>query len=668
MRVDINTAFNHVARLQDEIRAHGNSLLCREGALWLQSRFRQTIDVLAMEQRVLRQHEGFDAPDPAEFSPPDISPSIVHKTMARLRRRRVLMNLWHMAQQEKYYEQTRMFYTWIEYLEQIKPVFLRVIDEDFEDLANRIETLRLALLKQELPVSGFIPLDLEVLISWLPDGKWQVPILRGNRFILATETIPAKKMLGIIRQNVVAVYHEEFTELLKDIQSSSTETKEYLDALYAYLQGESIDQQELSEIYHRRAEPLIERLYHDLEAMVLEVHGIVSKEAAEVLEALAGLKNNRWFSVRRKYMTSGLGRHLAELGEARHRLSKMADKSESRFTEWINENIKPAMGITQRVKIQVSAAVLDPAWTKDPDPPADLSDIMLDRRNPSLLIIPAPVTETVKAVKQFYRENGYGSLLFTTDHLAGSYGMIGYLLSVYFKGEKHRIYRQSATVPIPHMAEFEENVVFIDNFEKMVLLDEYHQTMALELVEQITTSDKLMIVAVNQTVAEHLKCAIPGFSRFLYELNFVKYEFTALKKIIEKRMVISGYQFEFVDENDFWAKLYAASSGIPGVALRIFLRCIASVKEQTITLDYSLPGLKEIFGKLSLEELLFLKKIYMHPSIDIELLDSDGNGKTKTMATNLQQMGILIVNKKRYSIRPELYGALRDHLMQTNLV
>ena len=668
MRVGKYTSFDHAKTLRRAIEDHGAALLSPEGSRWMLQRFGQVSRIMDMERRVLRLSEATETDAPETFVPQETPASVMQKIAARLRRRRIIINLWEMGQRETYYEETRAFFQWLEYIEQLKPIALRVIDEDFEDLANRIEVRKNALLQRELPGLGYMPLDLEILIAWLPVAKWKVPLLRGRRLVLAAESIPAEKIVGILRRNVVNIYREELKELLEHIEAASTVTKEYLDTLYSYLQGESLAAEELDEVYHRRAKPMIDRLYGDLEAAVLETHGNVTRAAAEVFDTLADLRHHRWFNVKRKYLASGLGRHLTDIGEARQRLGRVADKGESRFSEWVNENIKPAMGITQRVKIQVSAAVLDPVWTKTPDVPEGLAEIMLDRRNPSLLIVPDPVTETMKAVKQFYRENGYGSLLFTTDHLAGSFGMIGYLLSIHFKGEKYRIYRQSATVPIRRMAEFEENVIFIDNFEKMLLLDEDHQPMARELIEQITTSRKLFIVAVNQTVAEHLKGAIPGFSRFLYELHFGKYEFSAFKRIIEKRMVISGYQFEFVDENAFWSKLYAVSSGIPGVALRIFLRCIVSAKGQNIVLDYALPSLKDVFAKLGLDELLLLKKIYMHPAIDIEFLAAGGNGVTRTMASNLQQVGILIAAKNRYSVRPELYGALRDYLMQTNLV
>ncbi|MEW6378588.1 MAG: hypothetical protein AB1611_03150 [bacterium] len=671
MEVSLDTPFHHTERFLELIEGKSSLVHTREGREWLDQNYRHLRRIVMMELKVIRKWEPCHC---AGFVEPSNQARLIPRwkyPLTCFSSRRLRLNLLLLRNRERIYEQTRQFYVWLRKLLECRDPIRQAIEKDYDDLQSSLDLLKENLVNHRLLKPEFRTGDFPDLLSHLPSGRWSVPVVRSMSILFPREWISSESVIGVLRKAIVENHRRETEQLLGSLNKSIQTVVNNLEAFQAYLAGDTDEKESSSfaEVYNQRSARWIDRFYQEAREQISRSRKRSLANASTAMDTVVQLKQSSWPKVRRKFILRGLKKAAHTVSETnKSQLHQATARGEAWYFQLINEKLKPAMGITHKAKVHAKSLTVDPRWLETPRVPAQLSEVILDRKNPALLVIPPQVLAVITLLKTHYDQNHTGNLLFLTDHMTGSFGMIGYLLTTHFRDRKYKIYRHTITRPLKELPGFDEPIVFLDNFERMLLIDEENLALAMHLVEQVMNSSKLMVISVNQIVAEYIRAAIPAFSRFLFEINLSKYEFSSFKSIIEKRMLISGFQFEYSNEALFWASLYQISSGIPGVGLRIFLRCVTPVDNDRIMLSYNLPNPREYFHSLALKELIILKKILMHPYLEIEAINRADIPRTRMAIHNLHNMGLLISRGTRYSIRPELYGSLRDYLMQINLV
>jgi|GEM_PF-2305195 len=667
--IDLKTPFNHVAKFRQEIKEHREKLSSAEGQQWLSNCFARRKRIVQVEREVLLNWDFKESTNLEAFPETTTAKSFISRVLFLFTRFWIFINLLYMGNLERQYESARVFYHYLLNIQKIKSFLLKVVEDDFDRLMMEMKKQESNLLQADTSTTSFVPSNLSAAVEWLPDKTFHVPYFRGLSFLRPKESIKGKKLTQLLNEKIADFYTKQISILVKKLNARSVNTTEYIQILKAY---QSEEDESAENITNATAKQRIERLVNTFTREFKKEWDCSKKDIefriVEIADTIVSLRTRRWISIKRKLWVSEGDRLKDFFSKIKNSIAEKYAAQEEKFGLWLNEKIKPAMGLTQTVKIQSSFSKLDDRWINPPVVPDDLSDILLDRHNPSLMVVPDPIVKMLEKLKTYYKANGSGNLLYITDHQTGSFGLIAYLIKKNFSDLTFRVYRQKKTMPIKKLAEFKEDVILLDDFEKMIYLDEDNIQHAANLILQILESDKLYILSIHHATAEQLRLAVPAFSRFLFQVDFSKYEFESFREIIAKRMVVSGYTFEYNDENEFWSKLYQASSGIPGIGLKLLLRCVQKISQQTVNLEYNLPGLKDFFSKLSLEELLLLKRIYMHPMINAELLADYDLHSTKLALSNLKSMNVIVEHYQHFEIRAELVGGLRDYLIRTNLI
>lgn len=666
MKMNLQTPFDHVERFAKTIKDNPSLWSTQEGQTWLHLSLRHLRRTTVLELKVLRRGESsnlvlLNDPPTSRSALPYWSRPMIPYFSARVK-----LELFWLQRKEGVFESTRQFYFWLSRLLQTEAIIREVMEKDFADLKGILRMACQALAERKAPSLDFTIKALPNPFSPLGEGKWPVPLVRSLRLLHPRERISSHSLVEVIRKALEESYRRQMEHLWKDFRKSMDTTLHYLEVLHAYRMGDTTAKG-LEEVYLQRSAKLIDRFSQEMLGQINSAQESSLAYLTIVFATLNHLKTSSWLRVKRQFAFQELKKIAHQVGEKRGRLHEATARGEAWYHQLINEKLKPAMGISAKVKIQARHSFIDQRWTQVPHVPQPLAEVILDQENPSLLVIPPQISAIMNSLQEYYQQHQTGHFLFQTDHLAGSFGMLGYLLTLHFPGRKYRIYRPEFTKPIQRVPDFEEPILFLANFERMVLIDEDHLSMAMDLVEQAMILPKLVVISMNHLTAEYLRAAIPSFSRFLFEINLHKYEFVYFKGIIEKRMVISGFQFSFQDEALFWSRLYELSSGIPGVGLRILLRCVNRIDGDKIMLSCDLPQPRDYFHGLALKELIILRKIYMHPYLEIEAINPADVQKTRLAVANLCSMGLLISRGHRYALRPEFCGCLRDYLMQTNL-
>ena len=675
MEVSLNTPFRYAEQFSTLLKEKNSLVYTGEGRKWLEQNYLHLRRIVIMELKVIRKWEPSHVTEIGEYPRQAVSIPRWKYPLAYLFFRRLRLKLFFLSNRERIYENTRQFYVWLQNLLYLRDPIIQSIEEDFDYLQSALDQLKENLENHRLLNPAFEANVFPDLLSSMPSGRWSVPVFRRMSILFPCELISSSHIINLMRKAIVERHKREIEQSVGSTGKAAQIVINNLEVFHAYLAGDTDEKESPSskeslasdELYNQRSTKWIDRFYLDaLEQISRSRKGSLAY-ATLVMDTISQLKQTSWFKIRRKFIMQGLKKVAHTVSESKGQLHKATTKGEAWYYQLINEKLKPAMGITHKVKVHSKHMAVDHRWLETLHVPPQLSEVILDRKNPALLIIPPHVQDMIEMLKTHYYQNHTGNLLFLTEHMSGSFGVIGYLLTIHFREQKHRIYRHTITRALKELPDFEEPVIFLDNFERMLLIDEENFAFAESLVEQIMSSPKLMVISVNQMVAEHIQAAIPAFSRFLFEINLSKYEFQHFKSIIEKRMLISGFQFEYRNETLFWANLYQISSGIPGVGLRIFLRCATQIDNDRIMLSYNLPNPKEYFQSLALKELIILKKILMHPYLEIEAINRADVQRTRIAIHNMYNKGLLIHRGSRYSIRPELYGSLRDYLTQINL-
>jgi len=669
MEVSLNTPFHHAEQFSSLLKEKSSLVYTSEGRKWLEQNYRHLRRIVMVELRVIRRREPSHSTDFAEY-PRQATPIHLWKyPLASLFYRRLRLSLFFLSNRERIYENTRQFYVWLHNLLELRDPIREAIEKDFDHLQAALDLLKENLESHRLLKPEFETRAFPDLFSPLPSGRWSVPVFRRMSILFPREWVSTGSIISAIRKAIVERHKREMEQLVGSIDKSVQIVINNLEVFHAYLAGDADEKESpvSDELYSQRCAKWIDRFYQDALEHINHSRKASLAHAAMVMDTIAQLKETSWPKIRRKFIMEGIRKVAHTVSESKGQLHEATTRGEAWYYQLINEKLKPAMGITHKVKSHSKNMTVDPRWLETPRVPPQLSEVILDRKNPALLVIPPQVPAMIEMLKTHYYQNHTGNLLFLTEHMSGSFGVIGYLLTTHFREQKYRTYRHTITRVLKDLPDFEEPIIFLDNFERMILINEENFAFATCLVEQIMRSPKLVVVSVNQMVAEHLQAAIPAFSRFSFEINLSRYEFHHFKSIIEKRMLVSGFQFEYNNEVLFWANLYQISSGIPGVGLRIFLRCVTQIDNDRIMLSYNLPNPREYFQSLALKELIILKKILMHPYLEVEAINRADIQRTRLAIHNMYTMGLLISHGHRYAIRPELYGSLRDYLIQINL-
>ncbi len=668
MDIELSTSFCHVKEFRILINENRKQLLSEDSRSWLKSRYTSLQSILKVEKEVLLTWKAVPFSTPLSFPESHKEQSFFGTLYSRILLLWISLQLLFLTKREKQYEEIRSFYYFLFTIQRSKSLYLKVVEEDLAELAAKAKSSKADLQLLSFQKTSVSPAKLSVIVDWLEPRAYSIPLFRGLFFLQPREKIRAKKIITTIQEKIGNFYNEQHKGLQNFLQTSAANTQNYLGTLQAYDSEEDKQDESTTAAAKARSERLVDSFERNFLVKLQEVQKVVEFRIVETIDTVVSLRNRTWINVKRKLLISEMDRARNWRKQMNERADRYFQEKEEKIGLWVNETLKPAMGLTQRVRIQSSASKLDERWLSPPDAPSDLIDVMLDSQNPSLMIVPEPVVRILSDLRAYYKSNHCGNLLYVTDHQTGSFGVLGYLVRKEFKDATFRVYRHRKTMPIARVADFSEDVLLFDDFERLVYLNERHIHQAQALVQQLLNSNKLTIISVHHAVAKQLRLAVPGFNRFLFQIDFSKYEFEAFKNIISRRMLVTGYQFEYDDENEFWSRLYQASSGLPGVGLRLFLKCVKQVNRQTITLHYDLPGMKDLLSRLSLDEKLLLRRIYMHPQVSETLLEEDDFPNFRTLLASMKNMGILLENQKLYEIRPEILGQLRDHLVQSNLL
>jgi len=490
MEVNLTTPFKHTERLLAQIREDPFLVRTREGTGWLRDNLRHLRRTVILELKLLRRGKSFHL---AEYALPPCEKSPLPFWMypsASLFRFKAHTTLLILGRWERVHEEVRQFHLWVRRLLDLRGPIEHAVEQDFRQLTGMLEEVRISLAERRTPAFTFTAASLADLFSPLSEGMWKIPLLRSLWLPFPSERIVAGRAIDLVSRALEENYRREMDRLLKSIKESLQRTVQYLDAIHAYLRADA-DEGDTHGIYLQRSGRLIEHFFAGSIEQVNHTRKRIDAHLSAVMDTIDKLCNVPWYKVHRALVLRGLREKAHRVRATKEQIHRITTRGEARYLQFINERLKPAMGITPKVKISSRSATVDPRWTEDPRAPEQLADVILDRKNPSLLVIPPQVLDAFSSLQGYFQQHQRGNLLFQTDHLAGGFGMVGYLLPLRFPDAKYRIFRHTLTMPLSKLPDFDEPIVFLDNFERMVLIDEEHIPLASDLVEQIMGSPNL---------------------------------------------------------------------------------------------------------------------------------------------------------------------------------
>jgi hypothetical protein len=654
------TPFRHAADLKRALREHAGRLIRHaEGRRWMADASNWLKAVLGAQVEVLRNKDSIKVPAMGAVPQPDSAGDWI-PLRGLLMWLRLYLALWQACDREPILEETRRFFAWLQRFLALHGKVQETVSDDYAQLQDELNRIAEELRRNGRSSLKLEPASIEINME---SEVWQVPVFRKLWSLFPRERITSAALVEAATLLIRRPHAEGFSALIEQINISLGETQNFLTSVRVYLKSDTENEEEFLQKYSARADQLIGRFVAEADAARKEKRAAIGRGVAAIYEAFKELETQPWFRIRRRFVVRGYFRLNDQLKQLEIRYQAIRRDAEYRLNTWLNEELKPAMGLAQVVKIRVVKNGLPSAWIETPALPPSLSGIFRDRDNPALLLPPRPVLKTMQLAREAYDQSHGTDFLFLTDNMSGGFGLVNYSLSLYFGDQNYRVYRHRVTRQLDALPAFEEPVVFLENFERMILLDEKGIPKAVELIEQIVQAPNVFILTVHQLAAEILRLAAPAFNKFGWEVNLTQYEFEAFQRIIEKRMVVSGYKYVFVNEAAFWGKLYQASSGLPGVGLDLFLRCLRVVKDDRVEVNYALPPIRDHFERMSIDSLLLLRRVYMQSYLSFDNIPRNEH----QMANALVQIGILVLQKNRLFIRPQFFGAIRDVLHVRNL-
>ena len=657
MNLDFNRPFNHAQQLLAKLRERGLSAI----VLGDKRRWRALANMLAAyraaQRALLLRGETSEILAPEQLLAENPMPSAGDRFAAAL----LTAFYGPYIYGERKRETLRQFRVWLRDIVERKDLVLAHIDEDFQALDVAIATAVERFGAGKRAEFEFKPLPKTLL----PDkGEWLVPLDRKLRLHWLSERIQGATLGDLIQRDTYARHYASLNEAVDKLGDLIESTNDYVKSLKAYVIAESDGSGDPSSALHERTHPLIDRFQREANAILAAVRERTEKRVAAAFAAIDALQLHSWMHIRHRFTPGLLQRFDDMRRRSWTRIEAQLRTLERNFNDWVDERLKPALGVVQRTEVLLHSNVVPAPWLLKPELPASLTDLLFDRRNPALLETPSAILKMVKQVRQQFDLGNRCTGLLLTDNLDGGMGLLAHALSIYFRDEPFRIFRHVRTRPLERFPDFEERVVFIENFERMVLLDHEHLDLAAALVASLVESDKAHVIAMHYRVAERLKLVAPVLSRFSVEATLIRYPTASFTSIIQRRLGISGAVFRYANENAFWAELYRASSGIPGVGLDLFSRCLEPTGDNEFDVAFRLPSIRALFSDMDIQRLLLLRRLYEQPFMPIDYIDDD----EKPLLNSLTDSGMVIEHGGGYAIQRQFYGILRDVLQSQNLL
>lgn len=658
------TVIQVAATLERHLRNRPDLRVSASGQAWWGAALRHASAALAAARRAVVSGESVECEDPPAPPEPEAA-APWWRRLAWLPR-----NLWRalyladLRQRETVLEEARSFHRWLDQLLALEGAVQGVVSDDFARVEAAVERAATALREHTGAKLDVVPTRMLLPVA---GGTWRVPGWRSLRLLWPRETVRGERLVRMLVDQVAAFHNITMRELIDQIAELLDETERDLRTMRNVLRGaygEADDEAEHEAAYAERAKRRIDEFVSDAAALRKSARATIGKSITAVFTAFADLRTHTAWRIQRNLAVLGIGRMRRRLDAAESRWQEFSERVAERFDRLVSETIKPALGLAHPTRISMRRRRIDPAWIRPPTVPTEFAEIVLDRNNPRLIITPAPLLKSIKEMRANFDAGERGTLLLLTDNLGGAFGMLGQALSLYFRDVPYRLLRQQVTRPLEALPQIDEPLLFVDNLERMVLLDAEHIAQTVALVDSLATHPALVVLSVQQAAAKVLKLAAPTLANVTIELNIAKFDRESFEAVMRRRMAASGYRFEFDDEGEFWAALYTAASGIPGVGLRLLLRCVENVSDNTLKLRYALPPLDDFLNGLELEGLLLLRRLNMQPYFPVSALPP----AQRARLPGLVQTGLLHIAGERAAIAPQFYGVLRDHLLRHNLV